>query len=280
MKFKQQQSKKESYMSFLEFGAEPSKDAPVRRVEPLGVVPWPGWRETHTESSQKNDDGPALVAHRLGPQCTLRLSSQTSPHGAGTDRIPGQYEGGFKVWSCSWDLASWLYEDSSLCAGKVVLEIGCGHAVPSIVSGARSLILQDFNTEVLTEAVIPNLLANFESGRMRPESVTLLSCDWSQLVEYLRSNNNVTPEVVLGTDVTFTVAACRDVAAVLSTIFTTNAKAVAFIATKKYYFGTGGGVQEFTSACQQCLGSIILLETVWSAPDRSRSILRVTKRGE
>ena len=250
----------------FDFGAAPEVTPPVRRAKALCVVPWPGWEGSMSPQGTS-------TPHEVFPGGpTLLLSSSSSSHGPETDRIPGTYEGGFKVWSCSCDLARFLIENPSVCAHKNVMEIGCGHAIPAMVSRGRNLLLQDFNTEVLTDAVIPNLQRNIISSRDadRPEGVVLVSCDWSQLVGFIH-----TPyDVVLGTDVTFTAAACRDVVAVLGACFKLQPKSVAYIATKKYYFGTGGGSQEFSAAMVEVGG--MASETIWSAPDHSRCILKVT----
>ncbi|ORZ32878.1 hypothetical protein BCR44DRAFT_1226637 [Catenaria anguillulae PL171] len=51
-----------------------------------------------------------------------------------TDLIPGVYEGGAKTWECSIDLAQFLLQEAAVPAGSLVLELGCGSAVPSLRS--------------------------------------------------------------------------------------------------------------------------------------------------
>ncbi|KAL1693170.1 hypothetical protein GGG16DRAFT_49839 [Schizophyllum commune] len=104
---------------------------------------------------------------------------------APSDLIPGLYEGGLKTWECSLDLVDYLdgltpaSEGTSagaagICnwAGKRVLEIGCGTAIPSLyllheifqderkpseVPQTR-ITLQDYNASVLELITLPNLL--------------------------------------------------------------------------------------------------------------------------
>ena len=62
-----------------------------------------------------------------------------------SDLVRGKYEGGFKLWECSLDLAGHLLRtanapDGPRLHGADVLELGCGHGVPGIVAaimGAR-----------------------------------------------------------------------------------------------------------------------------------------------
>uniref|UniRef100_A0AC35F9S8 Uncharacterized protein n=1 Tax=Panagrolaimus sp. PS1159 TaxID=55785 RepID=A0AC35F9S8_9BILA len=71
------------------------------------------------------------------------------------------YEGGLKVWECSYDLSAHL-EDIDL-NGKKVLELGCGAALPSIVAlkkGASKVVCQDYNESVIELVTKPNLKLN------------------------------------------------------------------------------------------------------------------------
>ncbi|KAL1728099.1 hypothetical protein EV714DRAFT_215928 [Schizophyllum commune] len=103
---------------------------------------------------------------------------------APSDLVPGLYEGGLKTWECSLDLVDYLdglqagegtsldATTSSGWAGKRVLEIGCGTAIPSlyllheILQDERKpsevphtkITLQDYNASVLELITLPNLL--------------------------------------------------------------------------------------------------------------------------
>ncbi|KAI4517427.1 hypothetical protein K525DRAFT_210929 [Schizophyllum commune Loenen D] len=103
---------------------------------------------------------------------------------APSDLVPGLYEGGLKTWECSLDLVDYLdglqagegtscdTTASSGWAGKRVLEIGCGTAIPSlyllheILQDERKpsevphtkITLQDYNASVLELITLPNLL--------------------------------------------------------------------------------------------------------------------------
>lgn len=86
------------------------------------------------------------------------------------------YEGGFKLWECSYDLVD---EIQALCDGgslkfQSVVELGCGSALPlcQILRLALQtpgtptpikLILSDFNYEVLRLVTVPNLIIHWAS---------------------------------------------------------------------------------------------------------------------
>ena len=43
-----------------------------------------------------------------------------------SDLVSGLYEGGLKVWECSFDLVDYVFENKQIVADKRVLELGCG----------------------------------------------------------------------------------------------------------------------------------------------------------
>jgi len=81
------------------------------------------------------------------------------------------YEGGFKTWECSYDLAKLLLDRGlgDTCGVNHVIELGCGTSIPSLVlfhsAVTENLPLQftftDYNLPVLQTAVLPNLLLAF-----------------------------------------------------------------------------------------------------------------------
>ncbi|KAJ3288186.1 Histidine protein methyltransferase 1 [Borealophlyctis nickersoniae] len=82
---------------------------------------------------------------------------------AQTDLVRGVYEGGLKTWECSIDLVNFLAElDPSSLAGKRIMELGCGSALPGIfclMQGA-AVDFQDYNDDVIQLVTIPNVLLN------------------------------------------------------------------------------------------------------------------------
>lgn len=85
------------------------------------------------------------------------------------------YEGGFKLWECSYDLVDCietLWSENQLSSFECFFELGCGTALPScyllskILSSSaktsfKKLILSDFNSEVLRLVTIPNMVVSW-----------------------------------------------------------------------------------------------------------------------
>jgi Lysine methyltransferase len=102
------------------------------------------------------------------------------------DLIPGHYEGGFKIWECSYDLAEILMKSTNLLSYKPkrILELGCGHGVPGIIASKvlddiTEIVFSDFNSEVLEMTTWPNILLN-----CTPETLQKVRCiagDWNLL---------------------------------------------------------------------------------------------------
>lgn len=64
-----------------------------------------------------------------------------------SDIIPSQYEGGLKVWECTFDLVKYL---STLdFTGKSVLDLGCGSGLAGIVCLLKGSALVDFHDFVI-----------------------------------------------------------------------------------------------------------------------------------
>ncbi len=92
------------------------------------------------------------------------------------DLTSGIYEGGFKTWECSLDLAS-LVTDLDFAQNWHVLELGAGSAVPSLAllqssfstskhqrqrsRGSLRFTLCDYNEDVLRLCTAPNVLLNY-----------------------------------------------------------------------------------------------------------------------
>ena len=90
--------------------------------------------------------------------------------GADSDLVPGVYEGGLKTWECALDLVSTLpgADSCSRLAGKTIVELGCGTALPSAyllqtllstsTDAVTSMHLCDYNLQVLRLVTLPNLI--------------------------------------------------------------------------------------------------------------------------
>lgn len=100
-----------------------------------------------------------------------------------------------QIWECTSDLCDYIEENHEKFVGKSVLELGCGGALPSVLTailGAKEVFVQDFvsflrksfnkkhrffqNASVIEFFTLPNFEANehnakIESGAMAWEDV-------------------------------------------------------------------------------------------------------------
>ncbi|XP_040905924.1 histidine protein methyltransferase 1 homolog [Toxotes jaculatrix] len=80
-----------------------------------------------------------------------------------SDLIPGVYEGGLKVWECTYDLLELIEKDGETFGGKAVLDLGCGAGLLGILAlkrGARHVHFQDYNSTVIEQLTVPNVILN------------------------------------------------------------------------------------------------------------------------
>ncbi|TDH01242.1 hypothetical protein EPR50_G00178190 [Perca flavescens] len=80
-----------------------------------------------------------------------------------SDLISGVYEGGLKVWECTYDLLELIEKDGETFGGKAVLDLGCGAGLLGILAlqrGARQVHFQDYNSTVIKQLTVPNVILN------------------------------------------------------------------------------------------------------------------------
>ncbi|XP_019951776.2 histidine protein methyltransferase 1 homolog [Paralichthys olivaceus] len=80
-----------------------------------------------------------------------------------SDLISGVYEGGLKVWECTYDLLELMERDGETFEKKAVLDLGCGAGLLGILAlkrGARYIHFQDYNSTVIEQLTVPNVILN------------------------------------------------------------------------------------------------------------------------
>lgn len=191
-----------------------------------------------------------------------------------SDIVSGVYEGGNKIWECSFDLVEYLSTSLKTLPSRV-WEIGCGHGLPGcyllnrwIVKRKRtdqwSVVLSDFNEEVVLDATISNIVLNSHIGIPPSDDdeipitvkdvgphVELGSGDWNEQSRQMLEQGcdadigkNGKFDLILAAETLYTEKTSKDTAELLMRHLDAT-KGVAFIATKRYYFGVGGGVDCF-----------------------------------
>lgn len=244
--------------------------APVSKID-VGEDIVPLDQQGHHYISLCNDELCLLKSEAVAP-------SYLSPNGE--DIVSKQYEGGYKLWEGSVDLAGYLYtehRDDELFNNRTqVLELGAGHGLPGIVAtkcGAGFLTLHDYNEDVIREVTGPNVRANVDND----VTVAYYSGDWALLPSVL----NRTFDVILSAETTYDTTQISVLSECLLKLLQDNG--VAFIAGKSYYFGVGGGIRSLETTLRkeaQRLNVSLQIQRVREIRDGSsnvREILRICK---
>ena len=159
-----------------------------------------------------------------------------------TDLISGKYEGGIKIWECDEDLLEFLptiYNDS--WKKKNILDMGCGHGLPGIyllLKGINEICFQDFNQEVLeniTKNYINQLRDNF--GLNFENKIKYIYGDWGTF------KNDKKFDIIISGDTLYNNQNYEKIYNLIKNNL--NKDGEAYFASKRFYFGVGGGSSEF-----------------------------------
>ena len=159
-----------------------------------------------------------------------------------TDLISGKYEGGIKIWECDEDLLEFLpsiYNDS--WKNKNILDMGCGHGLPGIyllLKGINEICFQDFNKEVLdniTKNYINQLKENF--GLNFENKIKFVDGDWG-MFQYDKKF-----DIIISGDTLYNNQNYEKIYNLVKNNL--NKDGEAYFASKRFYFGVGGGSSEF-----------------------------------
>jgi len=242
-------------------------------------------------------------------ECLARVRERSMAIYKETDLVPGEYEGGDVVWECSIDLCRYLCRNNVLIHGSV-LELGCGHGLPGIWvlkeawkrgDNQTTVCLTDFNEFVL-DSTMSNIVLNVEAKdessdeyvEWMVQHAPLGSGDWNELSKLLSSTTNCDAclpsglpsdglfDCIMAAETTYSRAAAIDTARFVIRHLKTGT-GVAYIATKRYYFGVGGGSDAFREGIQSHAKSEeeFQIETVQvydNGVGNIRELLRVTRR--
>ena len=192
------------------------------------------------------------------------------------DIVPNKYGGGYKVWECSLDLVQFLLDeldegtttttttttgtdtDTDIGTmgrgmglkrgvGSTVLELGCGHGLPgaaaiSLLAPSRC-VFSDLNEEVLQDITWCNVAMNggldICTGTGTECNVQCVAGDWTHLTTWLGTN---TFDIILSAETLYNDDNCVSIKQLLLHHLT-PISGVAYFATKRYYFGVGGGTE-------------------------------------
>ncbi|EAT42469.1 AAEL006009-PA [Aedes aegypti] len=202
-----------------------------------------------------------------------------------SDLIPGRYEGGLKVWECTFDLGELMAENDEykkLFEKASVLDLGCGSGILGILAvklGASKVVFQDYNREVLEKVTVKNYSCNCrgtdaESGEESSSSdaeVQFFSGDWSSFVDKVEDQY----DVILTSETIYSPSNY----AKLIDLFKKKLKpsGVILLAAKTYYFGVGGNLRLFEKALET--DGYFSSETIWECESGvKREILKIKSK--
>lgn len=233
------------------------------------------------------------------------------------------YEGGFKLWECSYDLVDELetqIQNGQLSQYSSFLELGCGTSLPSCYllmktflaeqNSKLSLVLSDFNYEVLRLVTVPNLIVHWASTLL-PERLSELVGDvtlgndellltqdlihefQNQLLErnidlqfisglwgsqFCSIALQFQPQVILTSETIYSLDTIPIVIEVLLQLFQSSDKYLALVAAKSYYFGVGGSIREFVDKLNLAKPANLIVSTVGiNKGELKRDIVKLSK---
>ena len=191
--------------------------------------------------SYKND--PQISQYEITPykSSNKQITSMKLPNN--TDLIPGKYEGGLKIWECSLDLIDFLPSVFANLPGvdkATVLDLGCGHGFGGLYFALKgaNVVFQDFNPEVLeqiTKSYIIQIKEKYNVDLMN--KCMFASGDWGNFTF------NGKFDVIVSGDTLYNVDNYDKIYNILKTYLDKNGRA--YFATKKFYYGVGGGMNQF-----------------------------------
>lgn len=158
------------------------------------------------------------------------------------------------------------------------LELGCGHGLPGclilreniretffggdLTTKTSKVVFTDFNDFVLQHATIPNAQINV-SGLRHRDGASMDECrtaqslqnqaifvggDWMGLSnKMISSGDNDRFDLILAAETTYTTDSCNDTAFLMAKHLKVGT-GVGLVATKRFYFGVGGGTDMLSNA--------------------------------
>ncbi|KFQ43774.1 Histidine protein methyltransferase 1, partial [Nestor notabilis] len=201
------------------------------------------------------------------------VSKSVSSH---SDLIPGVYEGGLKIWECTFDLIDYFSEAEIQFTNKTVLDLGCGAGLLGIVAlrgKAKKVHFQDYNSTVIDEITLPNAVANCvrtgsggdtktsqppskrpKKAEHPPNMLTrcrFFSGEWSEVSRLLLSSNKPFSkyDIILTSETIYNPDYYDALHDTLAQLLDKNGRV--YLASKVHYFGVGGGIPLFENLIEE-----------------------------
>jgi len=214
------------------------------------------------------------VTQDLTDQNCQNIVEAESKH---SDLIPAKYEGGLKIWECTFDLGQYILEKEIEMENKLVMDLGCGAGLIGLLSLHKNSVVhfQDYNAEVLRSVTIPNVLLNFDDRTIILTKCEFYAGDWASLAILLDDDKSKKYDYIFTSETIYN----PDNHKKLYEIFKTRLKAdgTVFVAGKTYYFGVGGGMRQFENLMLK--DGYFDVKSAWRSQDGvNREILKLTRK--
>ena len=200
-----------------------------------------------------------------------------------TDLVPGLYEGGFKVWECTFDLLKYLEASDIDFTDSNVLDLGCGAGLLgtyALLKDAKSVHFQDFNPEVLSYLTTPNLLINLSNKFDNVNQTIKSRCgfysgDWSDFESLLeQSHASHLYDVILTSETIYSTESQTKLFRIFKRFL--SPVGIVLVAAKSHYFGVGGNTLLFSQLVleSQLFNYKVVEETQAGIP---RQVIKLTR---
>jgi hypothetical protein len=200
-------------------------------------------------------------------------------------------------------------DDDDPKAGLSILELGCGHALPALYVLKQCqptvVVLTDYNDHVLKDVAVSNLVINHATDLDDMlDRVVLGAGDWMELSEHLfqrrtmllskdtavepividdilaPSNDNLPVDglfdLILAAETLYTPQAAKETAYFIA--YHLQLDGTAYIATKRYYFGVGGGADAFRESAAEHGLFVETVKVVNTGKGNVREVLKVSRQ--
>ncbi|XP_057198051.1 histidine protein methyltransferase 1 homolog isoform X2 [Triplophysa rosa] len=194
-----------------------------------------------------------------------------------SDLISGVYEGGLKIWECTYDLLEYIDDEGEIFSGKRILDLGCGAGILGILAlkrGSGKVDFQDYNSTVIEQLTIPNVFLNCENDSddgetgekngspptkkkaLNASQKSLLDCcgffsgDWNSFLALMKTKNpSPKYDIIFTSETIYNTDYYSSLHDVFCDLLAENG--IVYLATKNHYFGVGGGLHMFQKFVEQ-----------------------------
>lgn len=190
-----------------------------------------------------------------------------------SDLITGVYEGGLKIWECTYDLLEYIDDEGETFAGKRVLDLGCGAGLLGILAlkrGASKVDFQDYNSTVIEQLTVPNVFLNCEeddeteekngsppskrkalnSSQKLLERCGFFSGDWNSFLTLMQNKTSLPKyDIIFTSETIYNTDYYSSLHSVFCGLLAEDG--LVYLATKSHYFGVGGGLHLFEKFVEQ-----------------------------